>query len=447
MRSLYHIPTVRDEDELSASDCERNVGNSRDYRGTNPHSLATVFSGKQHMQSHTMKTLDNFRRRVGYWLWFYAVAGLITHPVIVQSAEPSVSLTRGESTIKITSDNEVLGVYRFSKDHKKPYLTGVSAPGGLDILTAELKNGTKPDELPGHKVFVVSESVPVEGTDGKASFEEVLTVSKVGDKGVYVDEKQGWLKPTDVVPLNKMVTRVVEVPGKSKGYDHPHHKGVWNSVDEVNEIKFWKEDGRIDNVSINILESTGNPARMKIVNQWKDDDGKPVLDETTIVSIFPNRMFVYDITFKAAGDKATFLDTKEGMFAIRMPDWMREKDAHGPVINADGLEGTKPCWGRTSAWIDYVGPLGSQMYGVTLMDHPKNPWPSRYHVRDYGLFSLNPFGAEAYTKGTDDPQPAHPLTIKGDETFHVRYGMYIHRGNVEEGKVAAAYNEFVELDQ
>ena len=27
--------------------------------------------------------------------------------------------------------------------------------------------------------------------------------------------------------------------------DHPHHKGMWNAIDEVNEVKFWAEKGPI----------------------------------------------------------------------------------------------------------------------------------------------------------------------------------------------------------
>src|SRR5690606_17007831 len=187
-------------------------------------------------------------------------------------------------------------------------------------------------------------------------------------------------------------------------YDHPHHKGIWLSVDEVHGIKFWNEESPIRNQNLEIIKAQGDdkePAVMKVTNHWLGKDEKPILEETTTIRIFPNRLMVYDIHFKAL-QEMSFEDTKEGLFGIRLPNSMREMVGGGPVVNAQGEETTKATWGTTSPWIDYSGTVGTQTYGATLMDHPDNFRPSRYHVGDYGLFSINPFGESSYTGGKEE---------------------------------------------
>ena len=230
------------------------------------------------------------------------------------------------------------------------------------------------------------------------------------------------------------------IVGEDYKGDHPHHKGIWVSVDEVNEIKFWAEKGQIENRGLKLLVAEGNPAVMLTENHWLDDKGQAVLIETTTIGIHANRLLTYDIRLRMANSDVHFRDTKEGLLGFRIAESMREDKGSGVITNADGKNGSKECWGQRSAWVDYVGPVDGKSFGVTIFDHPKNFRPSRYHVRNYGLFSVSPFGEAAYTnnqeKLVDDVFP------KGSE-LRMRYGIFFHTGDAASAKLPGVNAQFL----
>lgn len=234
-----------------------------------------------------------------------------------------------------------------------------------------------------------------------------------------------------------ILTRPILRPGD----DHPHHKGLWIAVDEVNGIDFWAEKGAIVNRSVRTHAANDHgPARLEVVNSWQSLEGEPVLEEHTTFSFFPDRMIVLDIRLQAVAPSVAFDDTKEGFAGFRMVNWMREREG-GQVVNAEGLRGTRACWGKPSKWVDYFGPAGGKTHGVTWFDHPRNFRPSRYHVRDYGLFAISPFGPRAYSGGA---APASPVKLKRGEKLRIRYGFYVHDGDTTQGRVAEAYRRFLQ---
>lgn len=77
---------------------------------------------------------------------------------------------------------------------------------------------------------------------------------------------------------------------------------------------------------------------------------------------------------------------------------------------------------------------------MTIFDHPKNFRPSRYHVRNYGLFSVSPFGEAAYTNNAE--KPVDDVFPKGSE-LRMRYGIFFHTGDAASAKLSDVNAQFL----
>lgn len=266
--------------------------------------------------------------------------------------------------------------------------------------------------------------------------------------GVFNHGKQ-WNKPflypvhapngTNV--LRDIIPTKEEQGSSREGTDHFHHKGVWISVDSVNDEKlnFWHEGSRIVNDDVRSGVRDDGTGELIIHNTWMEGD-KGLVKETTTVVIHPSRLLTYNIQLEAIDKDVTFYDTKEGFFAVRVAHNMREMQG-GHIINADGLKGEKDCWGKATPWIDYYGDVDGKTCGVTLMDHPDNFRESHYHVRGYGLFAISPFGPKKYSYGRNPDSPV--ILSPGKDGLSVNYGLFIHDGDTDAGKVTDAYQQFL----
>ena len=157
------------------------------------------------------------------------------------------------------------------------------------------------------------------------------------------------------------------------------------------------------------------------------------------------RLFDFEVTIHASAGNVTFNDTKEGTMAMRLAETMRlrprAKSGKGHIVNSNGVRDGET-WGKRADWCDYYGPVNGKIVGVAIFDNPQNPrHPTTWHVRDYGLFAVNPFGLHDFEK---KPVGAGDMTIPAGESVTFRYRFYIHEGDEQQAKVAERYHDYVE---
>lgn len=238
-------------------------------------------------------------------------------------------------------------------------------------------------------------------------------------------------------------------------HDHPHHRSLWFALGNVNGQDLWSEgkaSGRTVHRGFTDIASGTRTGVIKTLNDWVSVEGKVLCsDEETLRFYAPKddtTLLDFEVTLHASHGDLTLGDTKEGSFALRIAESMRLKPNKfnvgkptGHIVNSEGVRDGQT-WGKRAAWCDYYGPVGTNVVGIAIFDHPSNPrHPTWWHVRDYGLFAANPFGRHDF-EGLPDKH-AGDLKIPAGQSVTFRYRVVLHPGDQKTGRIAERYADYV----
>jgi hypothetical protein len=251
-------------------------------------------------------------------------------------------------------------------------------------------------------------------------------------------------------PGGQAMTRQFPMKDKLPGEetDHPHHRSLWFNHGIVNKLDFWLEPAGDNKQNIIVQKEvvsaeSGDPAKLVVRDDWMSDDTKVCEDERTILfgSGPQGRWIDFTCVVKATDGDVTFGDTKEGAFGLRVPGTMSLKAKKGGKIRNNRGQEDDVCWGQSADWVDYSGPVDGKQCGIAIFDIPDSfRHPTRWHVRDYGLFAANPFGLKDFPKDAQDPNERGPAVIKKGDTMKVHYRVLFYDGEKSPAELAAIYS-------
>ncbi len=303
-------------------------------------------------------------------------------------SKTKATITQQMGVIRFQSGTELVTEYHIAPEVAKPYFYPLLAKGGVPV----------------------TRDWPMKVGEDKESRD-------------HVHQKSGWFCYGDIVPEGLKLT------SKIRG---------------VEGVDFWSEakgHGKI--VCKKVDEPKGN--RITTYNEWQTASGETILNEVRTIElklVGENRLLILEIELIAKEYPILFADTKEGALGLRVHDQLTVDRGHGILSNAKGDIGEKKVWGYLSNWCDYSGKVNGKEVGVTIFDDEKNPYRSVWHSRNYGLSAANPFGRKKSgfpaMKGRTDL-----VRLAKGEKLKLRYGILLHPGNAQTGKVAESYTRFM----
>jgi len=275
-------------------------------------------------------------------------------------------------------------------------------------------------------------------------------------------------------PTGKPMTRAFPMqlqPNESAAQrDHPHHRGITFGHDRIVSRgsildDTWHErmtflDTR-SGVGVRVTDAKrmANLAAIKhreftelfadsdraVVSQicdHVDSAGNRFLIEErriTFRSQVESRSIDVDQVFAACEDAVCFEDRKDAGLSIRVPASMAiDSEQGGHVVNSEG-DMDDEAWGRSARWCDYHGPVDGQHLGIAFLSHPSSfRFPTRWHVRSYGLFAANPFAMRAF----DDTLSDGATILEPGETLTLRHRIIFHVGDAKSAGIEKAWQEY-----
>ena len=248
-------------------------------------------------------------------------------------------------------------------------------------------------------------------------------------------------------PTDQAMTRGYPMkPGAGESTDHVHQRSAWFSHGDVNGIDFWTEGpGKTGTIMHRefVKISSGPEAVVVTRNDWLGPDQKKICEDERTLTFGGDanaRWFDFAITLKATEGPVKFGDTKEGTLGLRVAQPLTvDAKRGGRIVNSEG-QTDEAAWGKPARWVDYHGSLDGQAVGIAILNHPSSlQFPTRWHVRTYGLFAANPFALRSLTNHL---AADGSYTLAAGKTVSLRYRVILHQGDEKDACIADLYSAY-----
>lgn len=222
---------------------------------------------------------------------------------------------------------------------------------------------------------------------------------------------------------------------------YPHHRSMFFGCDRVHGGNYWQEDfaqGQIVSEGPKLGKATRTAVEILDACAWQKPGQAPVMKDRrriTVTVVNEQLQFIDWAIEWTAVVGVPIQKTNHSLFALRAATDLTPIGG-GSLINAEGRSGEKATFGQPSAWCDFSGKrerlAGSQVEGIALLDHPKNPWsPCPWFTRDYGFASPTPLNFIGQT-----------MEWPAGKSVTLRYRVVLHAGDAQEAGLPARYREW-----
>lgn len=256
--------------------------------------------------------------------------------------------------------------------------------------------------------------------------------------------------------------------------DHPHHVSSFFDYGNINGVDFWNNSGgtgaekmgTIQHRAVKAIKNGRTSGEVEVSMDWVMPNGSKIMQQDEKIIFRGNKdLRVIDriITLTAQDQKVVFGDSKEGALGIRVARQLEEPSTRpevftdeqgnptkvpvmdntgvaGVYLSSEGKVGEKEAWGTRGKWMTLSGNVKGEDVVLAIFDHPKNvTYPTYWHVRGYGLFAANPFGAKEFTKGATTLN----FTLEPKKSATFRFRILVHSGKLTKDQTEALYLQFL----
>lgn len=313
----------------------------------------------------------------------------------------------------------------------------------------------------------------VQGTAVAAEFS--MKQEPAGDIAIYIDDQLFTRYVTSDKVSNKCYFWPIVGPGgikmtraypmqnvEGEKQDHPHHRSVCFGLHSANgfntwhEVKTFTKKGKVDphkaahlghqvHTKVSKAEASGNTATLVVESENVTPKGEVYMLQTRTADFHVtdngSRVMDIEIVLKGIQDKITIHDMKDSGLSVRVAHSMCvDAGEGGRIINSNG-DANGDAWGKRVSWVDYNGPVEGQTMGVAMLNHPDSfRYPTPWHVRNYGLFTANPFALKEVAGEKDSGD----VDLAKGQSITLRHRIIFHAGDEKTAKIAEAWKAYAE---